>query len=329
MTRDMTKIQTAKKETAGKKLKSVSLEKKRSRAGWMFVLPFVLGFLIIYLPIVVDSLIYSFNHITVKGAGWYLDPVGFTKYSEALSYTPTNGMTFVETLTSGLTQLIIDVPAIIIFSLFMAVLLNKKMFGRAAFRAIFFVPVIMSTGVIASIDMNNILNESMSSGSIDDGSGATAAEDFASSVDLTRLFEGMQIGDGLLNIVTEIVSKIYSIITRSGVQMLIFLAGLQSVSPAIYEACSIDGASGWETFWKITFKMLMPMVLVNAVYTIIDSFTMETNSVMMYIDEVYSSVVHGRELSTAMSWIYFIIVLLIILLVAGVLSARVFYQRRD
>ena len=110
--------------------------------------------------------------------------------------------------------------------------------------------------------------------------------------------------------------------------MLIFLAGLQSISPSIYEACKIDGATGWETFWKVTFPMISPMILVNAVYTIIDSFTTESNVVMTFIAKVYEKP-DGDVLSSAMSWIYFLIVIGIIAIVAGICSSVVFYQRKD
>jgi len=140
----------------------------------------------------------------------------------------------------------------------------------------------------------------------------------------------MQVGTELVTYVTSLVNNVYDIINRSGVQMLIFLAGLQSISPAIYESCFIEGASSWETFWKITFPMISPMILVNAIYTIIDAFVSETNTVMSYISSVYDgSIQHAVVRSTAMSWIYFVVVLLILLLVSALLSAYVFYQRKD
>ncbi len=125
------------------------------------------------------------------------------------------------------------------------------------------------------------------------------------------------------------VNDIYDIINRSGVQMLIFLAGLQSISPAIYESCSIDGASAWETFWKITFPMISPMILVNAIYTVIDSFTSQSNQVMSYITDIYTNATGGQVLSSAMAWLYFLIVFVIIGVVAALLSTYVFYQKRD
>lgn len=322
----MTSTPTVKK-AAPRKI--VSLDKKKARAGWLFVLPFVLGFLVIYLPVIIDSIRYSFGKIEMQPTGGFsLNLIGFENYHDAIS-TDTK---FVRILLSGLKQLALDIPAIVIFSLFMAVLLNKKMFGRAAFRAIFFVPVILSTGLIAGIDAENLLNDSMVNGSIDDGSGGGGAAEIVQMADLTWLFSNMSIGTELLAYVTDIVNSIYNIVNRSGVQMLIFLAGLQSVSPAIYESASIDGASGWETFWKITFPMVSPMILVNTIYTVIDSFTSESNSVMSYIREVYDKIGvegAGREVATAMSWMYFLIVLLLIGLVSGLLSAYIFYQKRD
>ena len=142
------------------------------------------------------------------------------------------------------------------------------------------------------------------------------------------MFEGMAIGQGLVNFVTQAINNIFDIVNRSGVQLLIFLAGLQSISPAIYESVQIDGASAWETFWKITFPMISPMILVNAVYTIIDSFTTNSNIVMTYIKTV-RPLDHGEELASAMSWMYFLIVLAIIGLVAAIMSAYVFYQKKD
>ena len=138
----------------------------------------------------------------------------------------------------------------------------------------------------------------------------------------------MKVGTELVEYVVTMINNIYDIVNRSGVQMLIFLAGLQSISPAIYESCSIDGATGWETFWKITFPMISPMILVNAVYTIIDSFTTDQNTVMRFIDSV-NTTTNGKEISSAMSGMYFLIVILIVAAVAGIASAFVFYQKKD
>ena len=302
------------RNAAPKKRKIASLNKRKARAGWIFVLPFILGFVCIYLPIIIES---------IKGTFMFTenvrtDPVfvGFDNYVEALT-----GYAFLETLLPGIGELVFDIPAILLFSLFMAILLNQKMMGRAAFRAIFFLPVVLATGI-----MTPPASSSIDSGGIDNGSGTSAAAEIVSVMDIQKLFANMKVGTELVEYVVELINDIYDIVNRSGVQMLIFLSGLQSISPAIYEACKIDGATGWETFWKITFPMISPMILVNAVYTVIDAFTTENNTVMQFIDSVNKS---NLEVGAAMAWMYFLVVILIIGIVAGIVSMFVFYQRKD
>ena len=311
---------------APKRRKHASLDKRKARAGWIFVLPFVIGFVLIYLPIVYDSIRYSFYTMTPKlGGGMELNFVGWANYKTALFEDPN----YVSTLLKGLGNMVFDIPMILIFSLFMAVLLNQKMAGRAVFRAIFFIPVILSTGIMGSIEAQNVLSDYMDDASgIEDGSGESTASEIVSSMDIEKMFQGMAVGEGLVTYVTTAINNIYNIVNRSGVQMLIFLAGLQSISPAIYESVQIDGATSWETFWKITFPMISPMILVNAVYTIIDSFTTDSNVVMSFISGVYQQA-NGNVVSSAMAWMYFLIVIGIIALVAAICSAFVFYQRRD
>lgn len=315
-------------DAPGKKRKrGASLDVKQARAGWLFILPFVLGFVLIYLPIIFKSIQYSFNEIDILvGGGYKLTFVGWKNYSDALFVDTT----YVTTLVSGLKQLVLDIPSIVLFSLFVAIILNQKIAGRAAFRAIFFIPVILTTGLIADIDKANTLSSYMESSSgIDDGSGQTStATEIISVLDVERLFDNMMVGTEVVEYVVQMVNNIFNIVNRCGVQMLIFLSALQSISPAIYESCSIDGASGWETFWKITLPMVSPQILVNTIYTIIDAFTSSDNQVMTYISQVYEQA-DGNVLSSAMSWMYFLIVILFIAAVSGILSAFVFYQKRD
>lgn len=333
----MNKAQIASQGALPKKRRKrrVSLEKRKARAGWFFVLPFVIGFLLVYLPLIIESIISSFFTVTVRAAdiitgtpaSYRLEPVGLAHYQEALF----GNTDFVQNLITGMTQLIVDIPAIIIFSLFMAVILNQKMMGRAVFRAIFFIPVIISTGIVAQIDTmtTELSNQTSGESSIQTGNQTSnsSATQLISAADVSSLFSSMMIGSELVFYVVDIVNNIYGIVNRSGVQMLIFLAGLQSISPAIYESCNIDGATAWETFWKITFPMISPMILVNAVYTIIDSFTSQSNTLMNFINNAFVS--EGNSVATAMAWIYFVIVILIVAVVGGILSAFIFYQRRD
>lgn len=323
-----TKKTKIKVESAPKKRKIVSLDKKKARAGYWFVLPFIIGLLVIYLPMIFQSINYSFHEMnSLRGGGYELVPVGWDNYTNAILVDTS----FVQQLTTGLQQIIFDIPAIVIFSLFMAILLNQDMAGRGLFRAIFFIPVIISTGLMSDIDAQNILQESMggeAGSQIDTGTGQSTVSQIVNVMDVERLFSNMKVGSGLVEYVVGLVNDIFNIVNRSGVQMLIFLAGLQSISPAIYESCQIDGATGWETFWKITFPMISPMILVNAVYTVIDALTRSDNNVMAYIDQVYDGA-NGTTLASAMSWMYFLLVMLLIAAVSGIISAYVFYQKRD
>ena len=324
MTNEAKNLQTV-SASKTKKRKVASLDRKKARAGWVFVLPFVIGFVLVYLPIIWNSIYMSFHSLhIVTGGGFTLEFVGLENYQAALFEDPG----FVQTLVTGLGELAFDIPAILIFSLFMAVLLNQKMAGRAVFRAIFFIPVILSTGIMEAIEGQNILGTMMEGTESIDGSQTSAANQIVSVMDIERLFSSMKMGKELVTVVVSIVNQIYDIVNRSGVQMLIFLAGLQSISPAIYEACRIDGCTAWETFWKITFPMISPMILVNGVYTIIDSFTTNSNSVMAYINSVYQGS-EGQVLSSAMAWMYFLIVMVILAAAVGIFSAFVFYQKRD
>ena len=313
-----------------KSRKASSLDKRKARSGWIFVLPFLIGFVFVYFPILFDSIKLSFYEMNVlQGGGYQLIPVYFENYEEALLRNPD----FVQTLVAGLGEMIFEIPAILIFSLFMAVLLNQKRAGRALFRAIFFIPVIVSTGIMESIEAQNLMSDMVNEGSgINDGSQQmTGGNSIVSANDIQSiagLFSNMMVGSELALMVVDWVNNIFNIVNRSGVQMLIFLSGLQSISPAIYESCQIDGATAWETFWKITFPMISPMILVNAIYTVIDSFTTESNTIMTFIDSIYKQP-GGDSLSSAMSWMYFLIVILIVAVVAAICSAFVFYQRRN
>jgi len=309
------------------KLKKASLDARKARAGYFFVLPFIIGIVAIYLPILIDSVWFSFNQVRV-GDTVTLTPVGLEYYKNALA-----DQNFKDALWSSLQTLLFQVPAILIFSLFIAVVLNQKMLGRAMFRAIFFVPVILSTGLIDDInavdsaqDMVDSSMDGVMSGTGQEGS--SSAGSLFSAMDIAVLLNYLPIGSSLVTFVVDLVNSVFDIVNYSGVQMLIFLAGLQSISPAIYEACQIEGATGWETFWKVTFPMISPMILVNAFYTVIDSFTRRTNAVMQRIDDLKKVSGISSEMS-AMSWIYFLLVFVIIAVVGGIVSSFIFYQRRD
>ena len=312
-----------------------SLEKRKAMKGYFFVLPLILGIALVYLPLLIDSVWFSFSDFGTENF-WYVEVyddvayrmygnrtitigVGFQHYADAFK-----DQGFYTALLSSVQQMLFEVPAVIIFSLFIAVVLNNKMLGRAVFRAIFFVPVIISTGVMASINAQDNLQGAVQDGYAGaEGGGGGSGNEIISMLDVQTLFSSMKIGTGLVEIVVGLVNDIYNIINYSGVQMLIFLAGLQSISPSIYEACQMEGATAWETFWKVTFPMISPMILVNAVYTVIDAFTRTDSPATVIARKA------GEGLGGAMSWIYFLVVAVILAIVGLIASSFVFYQRRD
>lgn len=330
--------QKKEKSTSQRIHKGASLNAKKARKGWIFVLPFVIGLVLVYLPVIIESIGYSFasyNKVAaVQGGGYTLTWVGFANYKSVFSMTvdANSGETFIEMLVKSLGEQAIDIIAILMLSLFIAVLLNQKMFGRAAFRAIFFIPVVVGAGIMTRIDATSSEILATASGVIEgidtgavEGGGMSS---IVSAMDIGAMFESLGFGGGLVSVVTGLVENIFDIVNRSGVQMLIFLAGLQSISPSVYESCQMEGASSWEIFWKITLPMLSPMILTNAVYTVIDAFTSESNVVMLNI--------LGEELTltpdpilSAKAWLYFAVVALALILVTAICSSFVFYQRRN
>ncbi|MBR4072679.1 MAG: sugar ABC transporter permease, partial [Clostridia bacterium] len=203
--------------------------------------------------------------------------------------------------------------------------------GRTFFRAVFFIPVILATGFMAKADMNNMISDQMWSSM---GSATASAADTEMA---NGLFNGAEIQEFLLSLsfstkisdfILNAAQNIYNIVNISGVQMVIFLAGIQSISPAIYESASIDGATAWESFWLITFPMISPLIIVNVVYTVIDSFTSSDNIIMLQIQEqTFKS--NGMGLASAMAWFYFLVVAVCLIVITLIIRGYVYYQQRD
>ena len=318
----------AEKPAKPKKHKNVSLESKKARQGWLFVLPFVVGLITMFIPIVYDSLVYCFTKIELNATGFTRTFVGWGNLVELME----KDVTFFPALESNLLSIAYNLPLVIFFSLFMAVMLNQKMAGRTLFRAIFFLPVILATGIIDKVDyvstIGSLLNNA-TTGSIDigtSGAQATGVDAIVEAMNIQAMFSNMAFGADIANYVMGAAANILSVVNMSGVQMLIFLAGLQSIHPSIYEAAYVEGATGWETFWKITLPMISPMIFVNIIYTIIDNFTNSSNGVMTQITQAFSSQSYG--LASVMAWIYFILIMVVTGVLALVSSRIIFYQEK-
>lgn len=302
-----------------------SLSQKEQRKGWIFVAPFVLGFVFLFVPILVRSVAFSFGDIVVTNDGYTLSWNNFASYHEMLFVNAE----VLRTTVSALTETFMQIPLILIFSLFAATLLNQKFPGRGLFRAIFFVPVILSTGVVLKLQETDLLLNSMSSmNGFSDGVSANTAGQLINSLDVQKYVSNISLSPEIINYAVTAANNIYDVVTKSGVQILIFLSALQAISPSIYESAKVEGASGWETFWKITLPMLTPMILANAVFTVVDSFTCPTNTMMKLINDLtFEQSRYG--LGGAVAWTYCLIIALCMGLVFLIFRRALTGQQRE
>ena len=304
-----------------KKRKRLTLLQKRSLSGYFFILPWFVGFLIFYVRSLIMTVQFSFNELTIDAinGGYTLTPVGFDNFLYAFRVHGT----FKQILTTSVMNMLVDVPLITFFSLFMAMLLNKKFPGRGIVRAIFFLPVILNAGAItAALD----LSAQMMAGGISTQAAevtATASNTIAFDIDyIINIFMSFGLPASLLDYIIAAVSRINDIIEASGVQIIIFIAALQSIPGSMYEVAKIEGATGYETFWKVTFPMVMPHIITNVVYTIVDSFT-ESEVVELAYDVAFDQFNYG--LSSVFSLVSTIITCIILVVVCGWISKKTFY----
>ena len=294
--------------------KRLTAETKRSLAGFSFILPWVLGFFGLYLLPIVRSLIYSFQDLGSFNDDGTLTPVfvGLANYRKAFLVDPD----YVVSLTGSLKSLLTDIPSILIFSLLVAMILNQKFRGRMIARAVFFLPVIIASGVIIDIINGDYMSKMILSGE--------KTSQLFQVTALNDLLQGLGVDSGVIGVIVNTSNDIFELSWRSGIQILLFLAGLQAVPGTLYEAASIDGATRWEMFWKVTFPMLSPMLMVNLIYSITDSFTSYGNPVMRLIVSTVQEKMKFAY-SSALAWVYFAVIGAILAIVFLIVSRKIVY----
>ena len=313
-------------EAAAKKPKQIkrgklSLERKHNLYGYIFVLPVIIGLAFIYIPVIIQSFIYSVSEIKVDASGFHTIFVGLDNYYEALFVEAD----FLRTVVESTLGILVQIPIILIFALFMANVLNQNFKGRTIARVIFFIPVVISTGIIAQFEnMSSMLDVYSSSEKMDIGSASGMANVF-NYQQLRQLVVVVLQNNDFANVVLGAVDGLYSVITSSGVQMLVFLSGLQSISTSMYEAATVEGATAWETFWKISFPMISPLILVNLIYTVIDMFLKAENPAVAMINKELSNA-SEYALASAFSWIYMLVVLVFVGIVVLLVRKLIIYQ---
>lgn len=296
----------------------IPYERRKSLYGYGFIALWFLGTIYFFIMPVIESIIWSFCNTLPKteGGGMELEFIGIKNYKQAFNIHPNYKQALVEVLKdTGL-----KTPLILIFSIFIAIILNQKFKGRTFARAVFFLPVIIATGPVI-----DIINGNMNSGGYNGGS-----EQFNSLFETDLVGELLtylgiyNISDKLTEIINTLTSDIFNLVWNSGIQILLFLAALQNISPSAKEAAQMEGATSWEFFWKITLPSISPMIVASLVYTVVDSFVAADNQVMEIILAMSKNWEFGYQ--AAMLWAYFIIVAVALGIILGIVNKFVYYE---
>ncbi len=290
------------------KSKKMTLAQKSAWTGRLFVLPLYIGLIFFVVTPFVQSLLFSFADVKMDSSGYATNFIGLENFRVIFKADPN----FTRLLVESITNLLWQVPVIIIASLFIAVILKSKFVGRTFVRSVFFLPVILASGFLLSIvnfdeAARNVMEGNLvSSGAVVETS---ALNDFLVNLGL---------GSKIVTLFSRIYNNIFTVLWKSGIQIVIFLAALQSISPTLYEASAVEGATAWEDFWKITIPMIKPMILINIFFTVIESFVDSNNQIMVKIMTSLQGLRLG--LASSMAWTYFLIVAVILAIVSIIFS---------
>jgi len=262
--------------------------------GYAFISIWLFGFIVLTLIPMIRSFIFSLSDVTITGAeGIKTYPVGVDNFIKIL----TTDVNFIDEIISFGSEMILYVPIILIISMLIAMMLNQKIKFRGIFRAIFFLPVIIVSGPV----INELLNQ---------GAGTVPLIEQYGMLDIIN----EQLPAFFAEPITSLLSEMIMVLWFSGVQIVLFLAGLQKLPTEVYEAAKVDGATPWETFWKITLPSLKNIMLVAAIYTIVMLSTFSNNTILARIRSMMFAAEGGYGYASAMAWIYFIIIALMLII---------------
>ena len=293
------------------KRRRLSYEKMKSMAGYEFISLWLIGVVVFFLFPFIEAVRYSFSNITINPGEVILEWVGWQNYEHILL----EDTKFLPAFVSTLTSVVVKTPLVVLFSLFIAIILNQKFRGRTFFRAIFFLPVIISSGVVISFMNNDSLLTMLMNGS--------RSSMMFELLTVKELLDGLGLGATISDYVANLVNEIFNLTWYSGIQILIFLAGSQSISPSLYEVSKVEGATPWDDFWKVTIPMIAPMILVNFLYTIIDNFINYSNPVFAYIQEVQGKIDFAS--ASSMALLSFVVAMILVGIVFAIMSRRIHY----
>lgn len=295
--------------------KRIGLTSRRALIGYLFISPFIIGFLVFMVKPLIQSFQMSLSTVDVKTEVFTWN--NFYNYYKAFRIDPE----FVRMLTEQISNMFFQSVATIVFSFFVALLLNQEFRGRAAVRSIFFLAVILSSGVLVGIEYSNSLLSSLKATIEAEGNANRITEVLEEILTIGGVSsETAELFDTLFSII----DNIYDVAMASGIQIIIFLSGLQNISPSMYEAAQMEGCTSWESLWKITVPMISPIFIVCWIYTLIDFFMKSDNQIMTKINE---ALIYKLDygFSSAMAWIYFVVVILLLAVTSWIIKKVVSY----
>lgn len=291
--------------------KNIPYENQKIIFGVIFTIPWFIGAMVFFIWPLITTFYYSFLELTpLQGGGFSSKFILFDNYIYAFKDYTVNSQIFIQALLDSTKDLLINLPVILIFSLLIAVLLNTKFKGSTLVKAIFFIPVVFNSEIINLTLSREFGAQLQSSGSY-----------FGALNGFKTFLMSVGIGNGLVSFLISSVDRIFDIINLSGVQILVFLAAIQSIPRNLYEAAKVEGATTYETFWKITFPMVTPIFLTALIYTIVDSFSRST--IMQFIETARADVNYG--LGSAVAMVYMIVNILVVAFAFLLMKGIVFY----
>lgn len=300
-------------ESTKKQRKGRSLEKDKSKWGWIFIAPWILGITVFFVWPMIESFTYSVSKLNVTAGGFSKTFVGFDNFR----YFFVESTDFLPCLSQTVLGLIPSVLMILAFSMLIALILKENFRGRGVARAVFFFPVVIASGVVITILKDQVM---MSGSSVADMSPGYLFQ----APNLVEAFAALHIPENILNSITQVINQIFDLTWKSGVQILLLQAAISNIPASFFEAGVMEGATAWEKFWKITFPTISPTLLVVIIYTIIDSFTDYGNQIMQMMRSYYTS--NNYTYSATIGVIYFICVLLLIGVVELLCKKFIFYS---
>lgn len=276
-----------------KKLYKTSYEQKKKIYGFLFMVPWIIGFLLFFAKPLLQSFLFSFSRVSMTETGLKMEFLGLEEYR----YILFESAMYVDNIGDSVTAFLYQIPIIFILSYIVAVVLNGKFRGRAFFRSIFFVPVIITTGVVMQYIKGDPVMEAMR--------GAESSSIYLSGlIDFNEVFNDLGIPQNIGNIIFGYVEDIFNLVWNSGIQIVLFISGLQSIPEQLYEVSKVEGATKWEEFWYITTPMMSTTINLVLCFTAIDFCMGESNKVMKQAYTVLTDDQNYGQ-SSAMMWLFF------------------------